>query len=156
MEAYRALRERDAVGRRHGFIAEGATVLGKAIRRYPLRSVLLSPKQHARMADLLEALKPDIPVYVAEQPVLDAICGFDLHRGVLALGARPILPDPDELLGELAERSTVVCLIGINDVKNRARSFATPQHSAVTGFCWMTAAATPSIGAPSGCRWALA
>ncbi len=123
MEAYRALRERDAVGRRHGFIAEGATVLGKAIRRYPLRSVLLSPKQHARMADLLEALKPDIPVYVAEQPVLDAICGFDLHRGVLALGARPILPDPDELLGELAERSTVVCLIGINDVKNMGSIF---------------------------------
>ncbi len=117
MEAYRSLRERDAVGRRHGFIAEGATVLVKAIRagRYPIRSVLLSQKWHAGLADLLEALQSDIPVYVADQPVLDAICGFDLHRGVLALGAQPILPDPGELLAGMAERSTVVCLIGIND-----------------------------------------
>ena len=125
VEAYRSLRERDAVGRRHGFIAEGATVLVKAIRagRYPLRSVLLSQKRHARLADLLEALQPDIPVYVADQPVLDAICGFDLHRGVLALGAQPILPDPGELLAGMAEKSAVVCLIGINDVENMGSIF---------------------------------
>jgi tRNA G18 (ribose-2'-O)-methylase SpoU len=125
VEAYRSLRERDAVGRRQGFIAEGATVLVNAIRagRYPLRSVLLSQKRHARLADLLEALQPDVPVYVADQPVLDAICGFDLHRGVLALGARPILPDPGELLAGMAERSTVVCLIGINDVENMGSIF---------------------------------
>lgn len=125
MDAYRALRERDAVGRRHGFIAEGATVLIKAIRtgRYPLRSVLLSQKQQARLAGLLEELRSDVPVYVADQPVLDAICGFDLHRGVLALGAQPILPDPGELLAGLAEKSTIVCLIGINDVENMGSIF---------------------------------
>ncbi len=125
VEAYLTLRERDAVGRRHGFIAEGATVLTKAIQagRYPLRSVLLSRKQHARLAGVLEALASDVPVYVADQPVLDAVCGFNLHRGVLAFGAHPVLPDPGEWLAQLPRKSTIVCLIGINDVENMGSIF---------------------------------
>ncbi len=125
VEAYRALRERDAVGRRHGFIAEGATVLTRAIQagRYPLRSVLLSQKQHARLADPLSGLGPDVPVYVADQPVLDAICGFNLHRGVLAFGAQPIPAEPAAWLAELPQSGALVCLIGINDVENMGSIF---------------------------------
>lgn len=125
VEAYQALRERDAVGRRHGFIAEGATVLTKAILggRYPLRSVLMSTRQHGRLAEVLAGLDRGVPVYVADQPVLDAICGFDLHRGVLALGRHPELPDPKDLLAGLPEQSTIVCLVAINDVENMGSIF---------------------------------
>ena len=122
---YQALRERDAVGRRDGFIAEGATVLARVLKagRHPLRSVLLSPKQHARLAGVLQGLEPDVSVYVADQPVLDAICGFNLHRGVLAFGGRPDLPDPGPWLAKLPRRGPLVCLIGINDVENMGAIF---------------------------------
>lgn len=40
----------------------------------------------------------DIPVYVADEPELEKITGFHLHRGALAAMNRPVLPDPYELL----------------------------------------------------------
>ncbi len=44
--AYRQVRERDLVGRRGGFIVEGAVVLAKAVAagRHPLESLLIDEK----------------------------------------------------------------------------------------------------------------
>jgi tRNA G18 (ribose-2'-O)-methylase SpoU len=54
-------------------------------------SVLLSPTRHESLAATL-ASHPDLPVYVAPQPILDAITGFHVHRGCLALALRPRSP----------------------------------------------------------------
>src|SRR4051812_45566936 len=57
LEPYRALRERDLLGRQDRFIAEGEVVLRLLLgaSRLPVESILLSQKRAAALADLLTA-----------------------------------------------------------------------------------------------------
>ena len=77
------------------YIAESSTVLGRALAAgHRPRSVLLSPRWLPDLERLLARLPPDdteVPVYVAEEPVLEAITGFHVHRGALAAMHRPPL-----------------------------------------------------------------
>jgi tRNA G18 (ribose-2'-O)-methylase SpoU len=116
---YRAVRERDLVGRRGGFIAEGQVVLEKVIAsgRHPLRSLLVAEKRLAGLAPLLEQLAPDTPVYAASQAVMDTVVGFPIHRGLLASGERAE-PDIGALLESLPAQALVVGLIGIANHDN--------------------------------------
>ena len=116
---YRDIRERDLVGRDGLFVAEGQVVLEKLVRggRHPLRSVLVAEKRTAALAGLLAELPEAVAVYAAGQAVMDAIVGFHIHRGILALGERAAL-DPSTLLAGLPERALVVGLAGIGNHDN--------------------------------------
>ena len=103
IEAYRAVRERDLVGRENRFIVEGEVVLRVLVRqhRFPVEC-LSSPKTGSnRFADY-RALPPDVPVYSANRAVMDAIVGFPIHRGILAVGRRPAACPRPRLSGEAA------------------------------------------------------
>nr|WP_210768409.1 RNA methyltransferase [Cellulomonas humilata] len=84
------------------YIAESSTVLGRALAAgHRPRSVLLSPRWLPDLERLLASLPADdvvVPVYVAEEPVLEAITGFHVHRGALAAMHRPPLAPVSELL----------------------------------------------------------
>ncbi|MDG2522273.1 RNA methyltransferase [Caulobacter segnis] len=118
--AYRDVRERDLVGREGLFIAEGEVVLRCLIRseRCETLSLLLLERQAERLASMLTDLPPEVPVHVASQAVMDAIVGFPIHRGILALGRRPLDPEPDDLLAVLPARAVVMCLFGIANHDN--------------------------------------
>ncbi len=91
---FTAIRERDLVGRQHGFIAEGEVVVRVLLERsrYRARAVLAADK----LVDRIAPLVPDeVPLYVGSTALLSTIVGFPLHRGLLALGDRgapPALP----------------------------------------------------------------
>jgi tRNA G18 (ribose-2'-O)-methylase SpoU len=76
------------------FIAEGELVLGRALRAgYRARSVLLDAKRLDQVA-----VPEDVPVYTADQDLLERLTGFHVHRGVLAsLHRRPPL-DPSQVI----------------------------------------------------------
>ena len=118
--AYRNVRERDLVGREGLFIAEGEVVLRCLIRseRCETLSLLLLDRQAERLAPMLADLPPGVPVHVASQAVMDAVVGFPIHRGILALGRRPVEPEPDALLVGLPPRAVVMCLFGIANHDN--------------------------------------
>ncbi len=120
IEAYRDIRERDLGGRRGRVVAEGEVVLRTAIGsgRHPLESVLIAEDRAARLEDALAALPDEVPVHVAPEPVLDAIVGFHLHRGILAIGRQAPARSADGLLAELGERALVVVLVGIGNHDN--------------------------------------
>ncbi|WP_315097342.1 RNA methyltransferase [uncultured Cellulomonas sp.] len=84
------------------YIAESSTVLGRALAAgHRPRSVLLSPRWLPDLERLLAGLPGDdaeIPVYVAEEAVLEAITGFHVHRGALAAMHRPLLESVETLL----------------------------------------------------------
>ncbi|GEK21193.1 TrmH family RNA methyltransferase [Cellulomonas xylanilytica] len=84
------------------YIAESSTVLGRALAAgHRPRSVLLSPRWVPDLERMLTGLPADdtvVPVYVAEEPVLEAITGFHVHRGALAAMHRPVLQPVAELL----------------------------------------------------------
>lgn len=125
IEAYRDIRERDLVGRRGLFVAEGETVLRMlaAQRRHRPLSVLIAPKRRAKLEPILEGLPDDLPVYLAQQPVLDAIAGFELHRGILAVAERALALSADDLLAGLGARALVLALSGIGNHDNMGGLF---------------------------------
>lgn len=109
------VRDRD-LQKSHGdaFIAEGESVL----------AVFLSPGSRFRPEALLIAdnrvetvlaLAPpdDLPVFVAEQRVMDAIVGFPIHRGLLGLGRRGA---PAAVADLLASRPRLV--VGLHGIAN--------------------------------------
>jgi tRNA G18 (ribose-2'-O)-methylase SpoU len=105
IEAYRDVRERDLVGRQGLFVAEGRVVVEKLVASGAHRpvSLLIAAKRVAALAPLLSGLPGDVPVFAAEQPVIDAVAGFPMHRGILAIGRRVECPTADSLLGRIVE-----------------------------------------------------
>src|SRR5690606_35571013 len=83
--AYRDIRERDLAGRDGLFVAEGKVVLNVlfSTQRFEPLSALILEQRLAGMQETLALAPPDMPVYVAPQPVMDEITGFHIHRGVL-------------------------------------------------------------------------
>ena len=117
---YRDLREADLAGRREAFIAESEVVLGVLIRRgrFPVRSVFLSESRLDKVAGLLTALAPEVPIYVAPQSVLSSVVGFRFHRGIVASGQRLEHTTPDEVLQGLPEPCRAVLLEGLTNHDN--------------------------------------
>ncbi|MBS0295971.1 MAG: RNA methyltransferase [Proteobacteria bacterium] len=112
--AYRDVRERDLVGREGRFIAEGEVVLRVLLRqgRHRPLSLLIDAKRVGALQLLLDQVPEGVPIYAAGQAVMDAIVGFHIHRGILALGERADALDAEALLAGLPERATVAVLIG--------------------------------------------
>ncbi|MFG1398856.1 TrmH family RNA methyltransferase [Roseixanthobacter pseudopolyaromaticivorans] len=120
-----AVRERDLIGRKNRFIAEGEVVLRLLAPRadHRIAALLLSAASAARLADVIERLSDEVQVHVAAQAVMDAIVGFHIHRGILALVEPPPLPDPADLLASLPARALVVGLVGISNHDNMGGIF---------------------------------
>jgi tRNA G18 (ribose-2'-O)-methylase SpoU len=117
---YLNVRERDLVGRRGLFIAEGEVVLRHLLDSPEVEpvSVLLAQSRAPRLAAEVFARTPQTPVFVASQEVLDKIAGFALHRGILAVGRRCVERTPAALLADAPCDATVLVLIGISNHDN--------------------------------------
>jgi tRNA G18 (ribose-2'-O)-methylase SpoU len=101
-------------------VAEGQVVLAMLIAAaaYRPQSLLIAAHRLPALADLIEPLGDDVPVYAAEQRVLDAIAGFPLHRGILAIGKRIDTPDAGTLLARLPDEADVLLLSAIANHDN--------------------------------------
>lgn len=121
---FTSIRERDLTGRRGQFVAEGTVVLSMLAKAHAgfgsvrAEKLLLLKNRVAGLSDLIERFPEDIPVYVAEAAVLDAVAGFHLHRGVLALGSRSAPPELNDLVAGLPESSLALVGCGISNHDN--------------------------------------
>ena len=119
--AFLDIRERDLTGRQGLFVAEGEVVLrvlaSPASLCRPV-AALIADRRLASMGEVTAGLPPDVPVYAASQPVLDRIAGFHLHRGVLALGAKPAALPLDDLIAGAPGNAVVVVGCGIGNHDN--------------------------------------
>jgi tRNA G18 (ribose-2'-O)-methylase SpoU len=119
LAAYRDVRERDLVGREGRFVAEGTVVLRALARsRHQVESVLMAEKRLAAHAEILASLPEATPVFSVGQGVLDAVAGYHLHRGVLALGRRGPELSAQALLAACGPRALVVVLAGVSNHDN--------------------------------------
>ncbi|MEK1930303.1 MAG: RNA methyltransferase, partial [Pararhizobium sp.] len=119
----------DLTGRHGRFIAEGTVVLRmlaaahSAGRGIEAEAILLLENRVSGVSDILTEFPADIPVYVANAVVFDAIAGFNMHRGVLALGRRDQAPRMDALIGALPAKSLVLAACGISNHDNMGSMF---------------------------------
>jgi tRNA G18 (ribose-2'-O)-methylase SpoU len=125
IEAYRDIRERDLVGRDGMFVAEGQVVLEKLVASSAYRplSLLIAAKRLGALEPILAQLPDDVPVFAATQPVIDAIAGFPLHRGILAIGRRVENQTADALLAGLTGEADVLVLSAIANHDNMGGIF---------------------------------
>ena len=117
---YLSIRERDLAGRQGRFIAEGKVVLNVlfSAARFEVESVLVLENRLAGLADTLRLAPPLMPVYAASQPVMDAIAGFHIHRGILAVGRKRNADNPEALIASLPPQALVVVLVGLSNHDN--------------------------------------
>lgn len=85
------------------YIAESSTVIRRAVAAgHRPRSFLMAPRWLESMADVLLEVgageRGDVPVYVADEEVLERLTGFHLHRGALAAMHRPPLAPVADLV----------------------------------------------------------
>ncbi len=123
--AYRDIRERDLVGRQGRFVAEGKVVFEVLFStgRFAVESALVLDSRLAGMSPTLAKAPAGIPVYVASRAVMDAVAGFPMHRGVLAIGRRRDEETPGGLLAALPGPALVVAPVGISNHDNMGAIF---------------------------------
>lgn len=116
---YRDVRDRELKAREGAFVVEGEVVLRvlAARGRFRPRSVLLAEGRVAKLGDVLAALPPEVPAFVAPQAAVDALVGFPMHRGVLALAERGEPGDP-RALAAAAGPGAAIGLVGVNNHDN--------------------------------------
>lgn len=106
---FRNIREADLARNSGVFIAEGVNVVRTLVTasHFSTRAILIAERHLESMRDVLEKAPR---VFVARQEVLNAIAGFDLHRGCLASGERASSLDAETLLDRLPAEATILVL----------------------------------------------
>ncbi|MFN2444133.1 MAG: TrmH family RNA methyltransferase [Vicinamibacterales bacterium] len=100
------------------FVAEGRLVVQRLLEshRFVIRSVLVTHAALDSLRALLDAHAPSVPVYVIGQDQMNAVVGFDIHRGCLALAERPLTLVFDAL--SLSSMCRIVVLEGVSNPDN--------------------------------------
>lgn len=124
-------RARASTEAEHGcFVVEGLLCLEAAARApHPLRSVLVSEAKLDRVLPVVAGI--DVDVFVGSQPLLEAVTGFAIHRGVVASAGRLPLPDAASLLDGTRH---VAVVEGLNDHENLGALFRNAAAFGVDGI----------------------
>ncbi|TGU96656.1 RNA methyltransferase [Mesorhizobium sp. M00.F.Ca.ET.151.01.1.1] len=123
--AYLDIRERDLAGRQGRFVAEGKVVLDLLLSssRFSAESILVLENRLGGLEDILRKTRTDLPVYVVAGAVMDAIAGFHMHRGILAIGRKETPLPSGSLLDALPAQALVVVPVGIANHDNMGSIF---------------------------------
>jgi tRNA G18 (ribose-2'-O)-methylase SpoU len=125
LEPYRAVRERDLLGRQGLFLLEGEVVLRQALAagRFALESVLMSSRRIAGSAALVALIPDRAPLYEADDALIERLTGFAVHRGILAAGRRGEAPGASKLIAALPAEALVVAAVGLANHDNMGGLF---------------------------------
>lgn len=104
-----------------------------------MHSVAVTPPAAAALASLLER-RPDVRVHVCDRATLQAITGYDFHRGCVALAWRPAV---ETTLEDPAAARRLLALEGIGNPDNVGGLFRTAFALGVDGVLLSPRAADP-------------
>ena len=116
LAGYRAVSDPELARSRGLFVAEGRRVVRRLLETPAAmpESLLVTEAARRSLADVID-VRPELTVYEVPQPVMDALTGFNIHRGCLALAARPTPPTWEDLSTRTAR---LVVLEGVGDADN--------------------------------------
>ena len=116
LDDYRNVPDGELVRQRGLFVAEGRLVVRRLLVESSLvaRSLMLTEAACRAMTEVL-ARRPAVPVHLVTQPVMDQVAGFNVHRGCLAIGARP---QPRHWQDAVTGARTIVVLERVSNADN--------------------------------------
>ena len=134
LEPFRRVRDRDALGpdgRPGLFVGESPLVIEAMLRAPSVETiaVLASERQRGRAVELIESSRSAGAVAVAPalllapDEVLNAVVGFDIHRGFLAVGRRPAARSVREVVPPVPHDSLLLVVEEINNIDNIGQLF---------------------------------
>ncbi len=117
---YAQIREPQLLRERGLFVAESREVVRLLLEQpqFPLRSVLVSEVAAVTMQNSLSQLPVSTPLYVAPRSVIEAVVGYNVHRGCLAIAEQGVPLRLDDILAGLPERALVPVLDTITNPDN--------------------------------------
>lgn len=115
---YRRLADPDSIRDAGLFVAEGRLVVRRllATPRFHTRSVLVTEAARESLGDVLDAAPAAVDIFLVDQSTMNAIAGFNIHRGCLALAERPAQATLETL--PLDRLARVVVMEGVNNPDN--------------------------------------
>lgn len=113
LQSYRHVGDPQWLQNHQLFVAEGRLVVQRLIDHghYEIVSILVTPAVRRALASNLTW---ELPVYVADQPIVNGLTGFNFHRGCLAIVRRPAAIS----LSTFSSARTVVVLEGVGNPDN--------------------------------------
>jgi tRNA G18 (ribose-2'-O)-methylase SpoU len=125
LAAYRHVPDPELLRRGEVFVAEGRLVVRTLLASSPFRtrSVLLTENAFQALSDVIEPRLADLPVFLVEQGVIEALTGFNIHRGCLAIGERPPRVRVDDALTRVPGARRFVVLERIANADNMGGIF---------------------------------
>ena len=141
LTGYRDVADPAGLARKGLFVVEGRLPVGRLIedRRFEVDSIAATPSATHALAPLL-ARHDDVTVYICEPAVLEAVTGFDFHRGCLALARRPAAALP---LSTFARASRLIALEAVGNPDNVGGLFRTALALGAGGILLDRASADP-------------
>ena len=115
--AFRDVADHDRLRERGLFVAEGRLVVDRLIRdrRVEVRSLLLNGPAWRALEPALALLDESVTAFVCETQDFEALTGYNIHRGCLALASRPL---PLTLHDLVANASSLVALEDVANADN--------------------------------------
>ena len=117
---YRNVKDPELRHERGLFIAEGRMGVRGLIEDSPFRtrSLFVTPTALSSLRPSFEAMDANTPIFVAAQPTLNGVVGYDMHRGCLAAGERGSPIPFRDLLAPAAARSLGVVIEQLSNPDN--------------------------------------
>jgi tRNA G18 (ribose-2'-O)-methylase SpoU len=138
---YRGIPDPELARARGVFVAEGRLVVRRLLGSpFVTRSVMVTATALGAVADLIDA-EPCLPVFVVPQAAMNAIAGFNIHRGCLAIGERPASMTWDELARQ--GPSPLVALERVGNADNVGATFRAAAAFGAGGVLLDAACADP-------------
>ena len=141
---YQAVREADLLTARGLFVAESRIVVERllAVRRFPVRSLLVNEAALAALAPALAAYPGEPEIFVAHRDLISSLAGYRVHQGCLALAERgPEIP-PEALVAN-AQRGLLVALERLGDPDNVGGAFRNARAFGADGVLLAPGGADP-------------
>jgi tRNA G18 (ribose-2'-O)-methylase SpoU len=122
---YRQVPDPELLRRGEIFVAEGRFVVRTllASSQFRTRSVLLTESAYSALADVIEPRLWETAVFLVEEGAIEALTGFNIHRGCLAIGERPARTTVGHLLGRHPGVRRLVVLERIANADNMGGVF---------------------------------
>ncbi len=121
------------------YMAESTNVILRALQiGHRPRSFLMAPRWLDDLAPLIEEATGapdggDVPIFMAQESLLEEITGFHLHRGALAAMQRPELPPLAELLANAREGRPARRVVILEDLVDHTNVGAAFRSAAALG-----------------------